>query len=136
MRLTAAPPTDMRPTTPTPMAASPARRTGGRAGEGVARPGPDTRFSSGEAAAGWRLPVSRRVTEVTAVVTRPPSRASRGSGRGPTCGAAAAVLSSASAAAFVEMSTKFRDSFHNIIIHLNTIDHDRAICLSVCKSNH
>ena len=118
MRLTAAPPTDMRPTTPTPMAASPARRTGGRAGEGVARPGPDTRFTSGEAAAGWRLPVSRRVTEVT----RPPSRASRGSGRGATWGAAAAVLSSASAAALVEMSTKFRDSFHNIIIHLNTID--------------
>ena len=120
MRLTAAPPTDMRPTTPTPMAASPARRTGGRAGEGVARPGPDTRFSSGEAAAGWRLPVSRRVTEVTAVVTRPPSRASRGSGRGAAWGAA--VLSSASAAALVEMSTKFRNSFHNIIIHLNTID--------------
>ena len=61
MRLTAAPPTDMRPTTPTPMAACPATRTGGRAGEGVARPGPDTRFSSGEAAAGWPLPVSRRV---------------------------------------------------------------------------
>ena len=134
MRLTAAPPTDMRPTTPTPMAASPARRTGGRAGEGVARPGPDTRFSSGEAAAGWRLPVSRRVTEVTAVVTRPPSRASRGSARGATWGAA--VLSSASAAALVKMSTKFRGSFHNIIIHLNTIDHDRAICLSVCKVNH